>query len=166
MHSSTSNDQSINAVDYEQSKNINLVPETHTTEPDLPVIPDGPVPPPYNDNDKPTAPMANNSPYPGYDPSRIRIAVTPLERLGEAPAHINCPFCNTISLTTVQKSDSSQTTYFPPPLFSWLSSILFTKLTMEQDRGDSMLSMLWHTHRLSPQLFGMVSEHRAQMREL
>lgn len=41
MHGSTSNDQSINAVDHEQSKNINPVPETHTTEPDLPVIPDG-----------------------------------------------------------------------------------------------------------------------------
>lgn len=89
------------------------------------IRPPPPQPPPY---DKQTTPVANNNPYPGYDPSRVRIAVTPLERLGDVPAHINCPFCNTISLTTVTKTDSSQTTCaslpFPLSLFT-PSFILF-----------------------------------------
>lgn len=125
---------------YEQSDTVSPVPVSRNG-PALPTTIDGqvhlpaspmqgihtrPTPPPYGkeNNDKQATAVIPNNPYPGYDISRMRTPVTPLECLGEVPAHINCPFCNTISLTTVQKTDSSQTTYarhvYP------FSSILYT----------------------------------------
>ncbi|GAM41826.1 hypothetical protein TCE0_042r15252 [Talaromyces pinophilus] len=123
------NNTSISQPVHEQSDSIRPVPipQNGTDLPTKMDVPPPPAPPPYDkDNaDKQATPVANNNPYPGYDPSHVRIAVTPLERLGEVPAHINCPFCNTISLTTVTKTDSSQTTCASPRLFS-LQGLLLT----------------------------------------
>ncbi|QGA17516.1 hypothetical protein EYB26_005187 [Talaromyces marneffei] len=102
---------------HEQSDNTNPIsmPENHTTGMDVPTNSYVPAPPPYTE-DKQAAPAptttttTTNNPYPGYDPSQIRITVTPLQQLGDVPAQIDCPFCHTISLTNVTKTDSSQTT--------------------------------------------------------
>ena len=42
--------------------------------------------------------------------------VTPLSRLPDEPANIDCPFCHKMTQTRVQKNDSSQTQYVKNPL--------------------------------------------------
>lgn len=66
-------------------------------------------PPAYNETfEKSQAPSGNPTPVAQQGQGRM---VTPLERLGEEPALVDCPYCKKVTTTRVAQEHSTMTVY-------------------------------------------------------
>lgn len=79
-------------------------------------------PPPQSESKQPPEIGVVAQPPPNGPASVVPVSgipkVTPLNRLGELPQSIDCPFCKQMTKTRVQKTDSAKTKYaFPSSLY-------------------------------------------------
>ncbi|EED24534.1 hypothetical protein TSTA_078890 [Talaromyces stipitatus ATCC 10500] len=53
--------------------------------------------------------VPTTNPYPGYTPITMTVVPIPLHQLDDFPAHVVCPWCHTLTLTNVRRTNSSGT---------------------------------------------------------
>lgn len=97
-------------------------------------------PPAYNETfEKSQVPSGHPAPTAAHPQLGQGRMVVPLERLGEEPALVDCPYCRMTTTTRVGQEHSTMTVYVVLKLFSRL--LLMNKIEWRESSWDSFVSV-------------------------